>query len=100
MKRLESKNLFKCYVYDDDLKESIYTVVYKIKDDYYDMRLVSSPFDLSVVGRLGNRLSYRVDGKKNSYYGTERKIIAETLQPFYSDGREFFTIKELIVDMV
>jgi len=100
MKKLNAKNLFSCIVYDFDLGGDIYTVVYRIKDVYYDMRLIHNSFDLTSLGLLSNRLSYTEDKKWNSYYGTERAVLMDTLQPFYKDNREFFTIKELILDMV
>lgn len=100
MKKLNAKDLFSCIVHDFGLGVDIYTVVYKIKDVYYDMRLIHNSFDLTPLGLLGNRLSYTEDIKWNSYFGTESAILMDTLQPFYKDNREFFTIKELILDMV
>lgn len=100
MKKYDTRNLFRCMVRDFDLNKDIYTVVYKIKDVYYDMRLISNAFDLTTFGRLDNRLSYKSEKTRNDYYGTQRMILLDTLQPFYEDEREFFTIKELIDDMV
>ena len=100
MKKLNAKKLFSCTVRDLDLNKDIYTVVYKIKDVYYDMRLIFNSFDLTPLGLLFNRLSYSEDNRYNDYYGTETVILMDTLQPFYKDNKEFFTIKELINDMV
>ena len=100
MKKLNAKKLFSCTVRDFDLNKDIYTVVYKINDVYYDMRLIFNRFDLTPLGLLFNRLSYAEDIQYNDYYGTKTVILMDTLQPFYKDNKEFFTIKELINDMV
>lgn len=100
MREYDTNNLFKCRVFDLDLEVSVYTVVYRIKDVYYDMRLIGNSFDLSAFGRLDNRLYYRTEKTRNLYYGTDRVLLFDSLQPFYGDDKETFNIKELIIDMV
>ena len=100
MKELNANNLYSCYVHDLSINSYIYTVVYKIKDTYYDMRLINNLFDLSIIGRSNNSLSYNTDITRNGFYGTQRVLLEDTLEQYYKDGRETFLIKDLLNDMV
>ena len=100
MKTLNANCLYSCYVHDLDLNDYIYTVVYKINDTYYDMRLINNPFDLFIIGRLTNILSYNAGITRNGFYGTQRVLLKDTLEPYYKDGRETFLIEDLLNDMV
>ena len=100
MKELNANKLYSCYVHDLSINKYIYTVVYKIKDTYYDMRLINNLLDLSAIGRLNNSLSYNTDITRNGFYGTQRVLLEDTLEKYYKDGRETFLIKDLLNDMV
>ena len=100
MKALNANSLYSCYVYDLDLDSYVYTVVYKINDTYYDMRLISNPLELFTIGRLINHLSYNTSITRNGFYGTQRVLLKDTLDLYYKDGRETFLIEDLLNDMV
>lgn len=108
-KEYDAKKLYSCYIKYDDLGYSAVTVktaktvVYQVGDIYYDMRRVFPITHLSEKPHGDFQLYYKKDEPTYpSFYGGDKKceIVDGSLDLFYKDGREKFTLNEIIKDMV